>query len=298
MTFLILGGRGLVGKKFKEILSSSGNNTIYTTSRYGGSDEKNIAIDIFDMSQIENAFALSKPDIVINATNLAGGVDFCENNPEKAHAFHCEANKQIGENCLKYNAQMVMISTDYVFDGTHPPYKETDPTNPLNVYGREKLAAETWIQENLSDYIIARTTNVYGWDPDTSTPNYLMSLYFKLSNGEKVNAPSFLWGNPTHVSQLCHIILELSQKKAFGLYHVVGSSFIDRWEWASLFCDRLNLDKTLLNKVDTPPANIAPRPFRSNLDISKIKYICSSPILDVYSGLSEFIKEMNIPGLK
>ena len=298
MNYLIFGGRGLVGKKFSEILSASATNIIYTTSRHATGDQRNIAVDIFDKAQIETAFEVSTPDIVINATNLAGGVDFCENNPEKAYAFHYEANKRISECCLRYNALMIMISTDYVFDGKTPPYKETDQTNPLNVYGRAKLAAEIWIQEHLKDYIIARTTNVYGWDPETSTPNYLMSLYFKLSIGERVNAPSFLWGNPTHVSQLCNVILELSQKKLSGLYHVVGNSFINRWDWANLFCEQLQLDKTLLDRIDTPPIGIAPRPFESNLDISKIKYICTSPILDAHSGILEFIKEMDSHSLK
>jgi dTDP-4-dehydrorhamnose reductase len=254
MNYLIFGGRGLVGKKFKEILSASIGNNVYTTSRHRTDEDKNIDVDIFEESQIENAFAISRPDVVINATNLAGGVDFCENNSDKAHQFHFIANKNIGENCLKYNAQMVMISTDYVFDGNNPPYKETDQTNPLNVYGKEKLAAEIWIQKHLNNYIIARTTNVYGWDPETSTLNYLMALYFKLSIGERANAPSFLWGNPTHVSQLCNVILELSQKKiARTLSRGRQLIVLIDGTGQNIFCEQLHLDTALLDRLDAPP---------------------------------------------
>ncbi len=82
-----------------------------------------------------------------------------------------EANKTMSqlshESCIPF----VLISTDYVFDGTKAPYSEEDEKNPLNEYGYHKLKAENCIKENTSKYIIARKTNVFGWDPITRTPN-------------------------------------------------------------------------------------------------------------------------------
>jgi len=291
MHYLILGGNGLVGKSLRNELSKT-NHSVFATSRDATAFPGAIALDITNKTELQKVFSIVKPNVVINATNLAGGVDFCENNPDKTKEFHFEANKNIGELCLQYHSRMVLISTDYVFDGTQAPYAEADVVCPLNVYGKEKLAAENWIRANLQDYCIARTTNVFGWDPLTKTPNFLMSLYFKLSKGEKANAPSFLWGNPTHVSQLSKTILELCEKEKNGIYHVVGSSYISRYEWAKLFCEKLNLDSSLLIEQTEPPANIAPRPFKSNLRIEKIKMECSTPAVDVVEGLELFREEM------
>ncbi len=291
MQYLIFGGNGLVGKSLQKELSKT-NHSVAATSRDATAFPMAIALDITNRAELEKVFSQVQPNVVINATNLAGGVDFCENNPDKAKAFHFEANKNIGELCLQYNARMVLISTDYVFDGTQPPYRETDAVCPLNTYGKEKLAAEEWMQSNLKNYCIARTTNVFGWDPLTKTPNFLMSLYFKLSKGEKANAPSFLWGNPTHVSQLSKTILELCEKEKNGIYHIVGSSYINRYEWAKLFCEKLNFDLSLLVEQTEIPTNIAPRPFKSNLSIENIQSECTTPAVGVIEGLELFREEM------
>lgn len=289
--YLVLGGSGLLGKQLASDLRVY-SASFYSASRTPTSTLNDIECNVLSMMDLQRAFEIVQPTVVINATNLAGGVDYCEKNPEKAKEFHFEANKNIGKLCLSHGARMVLISTDYVFDGTKPPYSEIDTVCPLNAYGREKLAAEDWMQKNLSRFTIARTTNVFGWDPLTKTPNFLMALYFKLSKGEPANAPSFLWGNPTHVSQLSQTILELCEKEMNGIYNVVGSSYINRFEWAKLFCNKLNFDESLVIEQKDAPTNIAPRPFKSNLSIDKIKRDCITPILDVYQGLEIFKSEM------
>ena len=289
MKFLIFGGNGLVGKSLQTLLKSKGEE-YFATYRSNGS-ENEIICDISKLNDLEAAFKKSQPDIVINATNLAGGVNKCEFESKLAYDFHFTSNKNMVDLANKYNAKFIMISTDYVFNGETPPYSEEDQTNPLNKYGEYKLEAENYMVNNSKDYIIARTTNVFGWDPLTKTPNYLMQLYFNLSEGKESNAPSFLSGNPTYVDDLSKAIVDLSMKNETGIFHVVGSSNINRYDWAVQFCNLFDFNKELLNDIKTAPKGIVPRPLESNLNSAKLEKVLGYKLSSVQEGLARFKRQ-------
>jgi len=293
MRFLILGGNGLVGSNLKKVLLQNGCEVAATSVEQNAFDGA-IVCDILDKQNIERVFREVKPDVTINATNLSGGVDFCESNPHLSERFHYDANISIGKYCLQHKSKYVIISTDYVFDGQQAPYAEDDEVNPLNVYGKCKWMAEQWMLNNLPDPLIIRSTNIFGWDPLTTTPNFLMGLYFKLKEKQTANVPSYLWGNPTHAIDLSKAITELCEKKLSGIYHVVGSSFISRYDWAIKFCKVTGFDESLIIKSEKIPEKIVPRPFRSNLSTDKFRTACKTILHNVDEGLVLFNKEMNL----
>ena len=231
--------------------------------------------------------------MVVNCTSLAGGVNFCEENPGLARTMHVDAVKVMADWCARRDAVFVFFSTDYIFDGENPPYKEDDKTNPLNLYGKLKLESEIYIRENLKHYIIARTTNVFGWDPETPTPNFLMYLYQTLREGKTFKAPSFLYGNPTHAEDLVKSVRELIEKEYFGLYHIVGSGYINRYDWAMKFCEMAGLDRGKIIEVKEPPENMVPqRPLLSNLDTERVSKIIKTKLHGVDDGLRMLVAEM------
>ena len=121
-----------------------------------------------------------------------------------------------------------------------------------------------------------------------------MQLYFNLSKNKPYNAPSFLSGNPTHVDELSQAIIDLLENSQFGTYHVVGSSSINRYDWAIKFCDLLGLDKNLLSDIKQPPKGIVPRPFNSNLNTNKLENKIGYKLSNVNEGLAKFKKEIDI----
>jgi len=292
MKYLIFGGNGLVGSNLRKILQQKGE-TVFATSIDPEAFGNAILCNILNISELKEVFNITKPDVVINATNLAGGVDFCEKNPELSEKFHFDANVNIGKLCLQYKSIYVIISTDYVFDGSNPPYLEKDETHPLNFYGKHKLMAEKWLISNMPDSLIIRTTNVFGWDPFTKTPNFLMGLYFRLIENQQVKVPSFLWGNPTHAADLSNAIIELCENHEPGteIFNVVGSSFINRYEWSIKFCEIMNLETSLIIKSEDIPYNMVPRPLKSNLSISKFKSLYKTPLHNVDDGLIMLLEE-------
>lgn len=287
---LIIGANGLVGRRLRNILTR--NNVTYIGTYNKRHEDQLLKLDITDGRELEELFSRYSPKVVFNCANLAGGVDFCERSPKEATDFHLNATKEMGARCKDIKAKFIFISTDYVFDGKSGPYKEDDQTNPLNLYGRLKLGAEEWIRSNLRDYLIVRTTNVYAWDPQTQTPNYIMGLYRALSQGKNFNAPSFLWGNPTYAADLAEAIVELYLKKANGIFHIVGSSFVNRLEWAMKTCHILGLDPSLINEIKGPAPNMVPRPLKSWLATDKFKKSYRTLLRDVDSGLALMKEDM------
>jgi dTDP-4-dehydrorhamnose reductase len=290
MTYLVLGANGLIGQQFVNLCKERGID--YIGTRYSRDMGNLRVVNFLEPESLPGLLDKISPQVVLNCVNLAGGVNFCEENPELARKLHVEATKVLVDWCAANHALFVYFSTDYVFDGKNPPYKEDDETGPLNLYGQLKLESEQYIQQEMERYIITRTTNVYGWDPDTPTPNFLMYLYQTLQEGKTFNTPSFLFGNPTYAPDLAKAILELIEKKHYGLFHVVGSGYINRYDWAIKFCELAGLDKGKIIEVKNPPENIVPRPLLSNLNTEKVHAILETKFHDTDEGLQLLIEEM------
>ena len=284
MGHFIIGANGLVGAAVGRVLTAQG--LPWTGSGNRREAAGLVKLDITRAAEVDAVLSAHSPSVVVHAANLAGGVDHCENNPAIATAFHLEATKAIGAWCQRSGARLVFVSTDYVFDGAHPPYAEDDEKNPLNLYGRLKLQAERWIEANVASYAIARTTNVFGWDPQTVTPNFLMGLVRALEAHKPFNAPSFLSGNPTYVGDLAEALVELSLEQPSGVYHVVGSSFVDRYEWAQAAAAAFGLDGALLVDVKAPSPTMIPRPLRSWLATDRFRATHRTLLRDMAEGLA------------
>lgn len=119
---------------------------------------------LLDISSIEDCDAVFNeimPDICVNFAAYTQ-VDKAEDDKEIAFRINAEGCENLARMCLKYNAALVHISTDFVFDGEkNEPYTITDRPNPINVYGASKLKGEHYIQELLEQYYIVRTSWVY-----------------------------------------------------------------------------------------------------------------------------------------
>jgi len=293
MKYLILGANGLIGRQFARLCDQKG--IPYTGTRNSRPADGLIPFNQVDLDKIEPLLEQIAPTVLVNAIGLSGGVNFCEANPETGRIYHVEATRIMVDWCRKKNVPFVYISTDYVFDGKNPPYKEDDETNPLNYYGRFKLEGERYVRENLSCHVIARTTNVFGWDPETQTPNFLMHLIDTLKEQDAIKVPGFLYGNPTYAGDLAAGIMDLLDRQKYGLYHIVGSQYISRCEWAEICIEMAGLKGKTIEKIEEPPADMVPRPLQSHLDTAKFREVSSIKLHNVEEGLKIFVDQMNQP---
>ena len=152
---LLVGAQGQVGQELVQTLSRLPNlGTVVAVGRK--------ELDLTDLDAIAQQVAQVQPSLIINAAAYTA-VDKAESEPDLAHCINAEAPKALAQSAVKCGAALVHISTDYVFPGTEgSPRTETDPTGPLSVYGKTKLAGEEAIRATLDQHIILRTAWVYG----------------------------------------------------------------------------------------------------------------------------------------
>lgn len=287
---LILGANGLIGRNLAILLDAKGEKWVGSCNKRLESGLRHV--DITRSEELDAFISPITPHVVFHCANLAGGVDFCEKYPEKARAFHYDATVAIGEICKRLGSRFVYISSDYVFPDSSQPIDEDAKTGPLNEYGKLKLRSEEWITNAMKDFLIIRTTNVYGWDPNSLTPNYVMNVLNTVGSGRPFVAPSYLWGTPTYVTDLVRAIFELVERGETGIYHVVGPDFVNRFEWAVEICRSFGLNYMLIEESKTKPEHFIPRPLMARLSTVMLQNLSISSMNGMIGGLGLMKQEM------
>jgi dTDP-4-dehydrorhamnose reductase len=186
---------------------------------------------------------------------------------------------------------MVFFSSDYVFDGVNGPYSEDDATHPISVYGETKLAAESFIRKILDDFLIIRTTIVYGCEE--LGKNFCYRLINTLKSGQRIRVPTDQIGTPTYAHNLSEVVIDLIENNRSGIYNVVGCDVADRYEFAKRVCAVFGLNEKLLIPVTTSELNQkAPRPLKAGLRIDKVRKDSSIKIMGIDESLRAFKKEL------
>ena len=151
MKILLTGKTGQIGEELNNIVGDLGN--LITVDKE--------QLDLSKPNSIEPVILDIKPDIIINAAAYTA-VDKAEEEPDLAMTVNALAPGLLAKAARKVGAGLIHYSTDYVFDGcSEIPYKEEDPPNPLNVYGKTKLAGEKAVAEVGIPFLIIRTSWVY-----------------------------------------------------------------------------------------------------------------------------------------
>jgi dTDP-4-dehydrorhamnose reductase len=176
------------------------------------------------------------------------------------------------EAARQINAFLIFISTDFVFDGIHGPYKETDEINPVSYYGSTKVAAEKAVAESGLPYAIVRTCLLYGNILFGTRSNIISWVKENLEQGQKIKVVSDQWRTPTYIEDLAKGILLIAEKRATGLFHISGKDFLSPYEMAMATAEYLGLDASLIEKVDASVfAQPAKRPATTGFVIDKAK---------------------------
>lgn len=195
-------------------------------------------IDLTHPESIRSVTRDTQPHIVVNATAYTD-VDRAEDESELAMAVNGHAPGIIAEMASSLGAALIHFSTDYVFDGTKGAvYLEGDPPNPLNVYGKSKLAGEQTVSQVDGAYLIFRTSWVYSLRRE----NFVTKVLNWSRKQKTLRIVSDQISNPTWARMLAEISSQLIAlgkqdigrwvQERKGIYHLAGSGFASRFEWA------------------------------------------------------------------
>ncbi|MEJ2542724.1 MAG: SDR family oxidoreductase, partial [Calditrichaceae bacterium] len=249
-------------------------------------------IDMAVRSDMHEFLTDIQPELIINAAAYTN-VDKCEVEREQCWNTNVRAVENIAESDLNPKTIIVHISTDYVFDGENPPYREKDKPNPRGNYARSKMASENIVRASQFEYVIVRTQVLYGTG-NRLRPNFVTWIIEQLRNNKKIKVVTDQIGNPTYNHDVSEGIYRLLQTENYGIFHISGSESINRFDFAVKIASVFNLDEKLIESTTT--SNLeqkAPRPANSTFVLDKLYNNIGWLPHDAESGLKLLKKEMN-----
>lgn len=278
MKILVTGSNGLLGQHLIKMLLENTSHQIIATGR-GQSRLPFLLpgryhyaeLDITDGIAVNNFIQAECPDIIIHAAAMTQP-DPCELKPVECWNNNVTATRFLTGAAEIIKAKFIYISTDFVFDGTAGPYKETDIPNPVNYYGSSKLAAEKAVMESKLSWAIVRTVLVYGNILVGNRSNIISWVKENLENNKPIKVVSDQWRTPTYVEDLAKGILLVIEKNASGIFHISGQEGMSPFDMATAVAAYLHLDKSLMTEVTAGTfSQPAQRPLRTGFNIDKAK---------------------------
>jgi dTDP-4-dehydrorhamnose reductase len=195
---LLTGKTGQVGFELHRLLPNIAN--LFAPDRN--------QLDLLHPATIRRILHEYRPQIVINAAAYTA-VDAAERDEPAARATNSDAVGVLAEEAKKIGAAIVHYSTDYVFDGTHrTPYTESDLPNPLNVYGKTKLAGEELIRASGVPHLILRTSWVYA----TRGKNFLLTILRLASEKQELRVVADQIGSPTCAAEIARVTVDILER--------------------------------------------------------------------------------------
>ncbi|MFC7047211.1 SDR family oxidoreductase [Halobacteriaceae archaeon GCM10025711] len=218
------------------------------------------------------------PEAVLNCAAMTN-VDGCEENSTLAHEINAEAPGHMARICAERDIEFVHVSTDYVFDGdAESPYNEAAEPNPIQEYGRSKLAGEKAVTEANDGALIARLSFVYGIHGATGEltgfPAWVRSQLI-----EDVEVPLFTDQHvtPTRAGHAAETILNLLEQEMPGLVHVASQSCVTPYEFGEKLIEHSSLQGSLIESTLSDVERPARRPRYSCLDTGRVESLLGRP---------------------
>jgi dTDP-4-dehydrorhamnose reductase len=264
MKILVTGADGQLGRCLQDRLRMTAHDGLALNRNQ---------LDITDRQAVEAAVDGFRPDVIVNAAAYTA-VDRAESEPEVAQRVNAEAVGYLADAANKTGALLVQVSTDYVFDGrTTRPYRESDPVNPLNVYGASKLEGER-CAARANRYFIVRVA----WLFSEYGNNFLKSMLKLADSRETLQVVSDQAGTPSYAGDLATTLIQMLEVEIpSGIYHYSGGRPCSWFEFSQAIFAHLARHKPELRLPRVLPVtaaeypSVASRPAYSVLDDTKLR---------------------------
>jgi dTDP-4-dehydrorhamnose reductase len=273
---LLTGAGGMLGSDLASVLAGAGHE-VFARPR---SD-----LDITRESEIARAFRELQPHVVVNCAAFTR-VDDCESNP-RAVDVNARGVGLLADQCLRRDAHLVQVSTDFVFDGSkRAPYTEEDPPNPISAYGASKLEGEV-AALRVPSGLVVRSSWLFGhrgW-------NFIEAILKQAEAGRRtlpvVNDQT---GCPTATPDLAEAILALIEASAVGIYHFANHGEVTWFDFAREILDLAGHGDVGVAPIDSAAlGRPARRPAYSVLDTSRYEKVTARPVRHYRDALVEYL---------
>lgn len=256
----------------------------YLGERVTGADLPEI--DLTDEATVASLLETMRPTHVIHCAAYTD-VNGAESHEGVCRKVNVSASSLLARACAEWDARLVYISTDYVFDGAaRHPYRVEDKPNPMGVYAQSKFDGEKAVAEGLLNHQIARTAWLYGHGKG----NFVTAILGGLAKGGTLKVVSDETGNPTYAVDLAAALVELSKCAETGVFHLVNEGFCTRFELARKIAEFGGYDpeRILPIRSEEWPSPVK-RPLWSVLDSSRACSVGVRPLRRWPDALKDFI---------
>lgn len=264
---IITGSNGMLGQRAIEFYSSKKNIELLTTSIEDKpviDSVEYISCDIKYRDKTKKVIYDYCPDFIIHTAAFTN-VDLSEKMREEAWKINVKGVEYIAEAARAIDAQIIHISSDYIFDGKNGPYDENTLPNPIGYYGRTKLASENVLKISGTLFTVLRTNVLYG-TAINSRPDFVRWVITSLRNHEEIRIVEDQINNPTFIDDLVQAINKIIEFRKTGIYNIGGQEFLSRYEFTKRIADFFHLDNNLIIPITTKELNQpARRPLKSGL---------------------------------
>lgn len=278
---LVTGANGQLGRCIKDAAASFPDlEFVFVSKEELDIENSDLLLDFFSKNSFTHCINTAAYTNVENA----------ESEPEKAFAINAEAVKNAAISCKENDVVLLHISTDYVFDGKkQTPYLETDPTNPINVYGASKLKGEKYIEEICTKYFIFRTSWLYS----QYGHNFLKTILKYAEAGKPLTITTEQTGTPTNANDLAKALLQViaQDSKDYGVYHYSNCGETTWFGFAEAILQQTEKLKDANLAKTNHYRTFAARPEYSILDNTKAQNKLKTKHIDWQESLRSIIKE-------
>jgi len=283
LNILVTGANGQLGRELQLLAAA------YPQYNFVFADRTQLPVD--DQERIDSFFAAHNPSWCINCAAYTA-VDKAESDKEAAFRINGDGPGYLAAACRRYNAKLIHVSTDYVFDGTSAtPLKESDPTGPISTYGASKLAGEQKATENnFAGTVIIRTAWVYSEFGN----NFVKTMIRLMKERPAINVVDDQIGSPTYAADLATAILRIVTANHFtpGIFHYTNEGRISWYEFAQAIHARIGSTSTINPIPSSQYPTPAKRPHFSLLDKTLIRHTYQVEIPNWENSLTKCLARM------
>jgi len=278
MIVLVTGVNGQLGHDVVKELTKKGHEA-------HGTDRN--TLDITNETDVHSYVGKVKPDAIIHCAAYTN-VDQAETDRDSAYQVNALGTKYLAQAAKEMKAKMVLVSTDYVFNGSATePYEVDQPTEPLGVYGETKLAGEQFLANSLEQYFIVRTAWVYG----INGHNFVKTMLRLGEERGEVGVVHDQVGSPTYTVDLAALLVELIETEKYGVYHATNSGVCSWYDFAVEIFKQAGLNVNVNPLTSEQYPRPAARPKYSVLSKKKMEAQGFTALRDWKEALSAYLSE-------
>jgi dTDP-4-dehydrorhamnose reductase len=302
MRAFVTGGSGFVGSNVVKVFTERHGVDVVAPSH--------AAVDLTDRARVHESVAEARPDAIVHSAIL-NDLGRLYSDRRAAWDAYVSATRNLVDAANAVRAKLVLVSTDWVYDGTQSAADERTPPNPINLYGVLKLASELVVAERARDGAVARISGVNGvhWARPTGPRTQDAGFgYFVASMVEALSAgrPFSVWvsedinmiATPSLASASADLMWRIIDRDRRGIFHCCGGEPIGRWRLAEQAADAFGLDRSLLREGRPDPvARLAPVPYDTSIAATATAAALDAALPSVREQLVELRHEVETGSL-